>query len=48
MLLALEAAEGRDLQTAALRLTELGISGQDYLVAQLEAFSWAAKIHPAS
>lgn len=48
LLLALEAAEGRDLPTAALRLTELGISSQDYLEAQLEAFSWAAKIRPAS
>jgi EAL and modified HD-GYP domain-containing signal transduction protein len=45
---AVEAAEARDLQTAAIRLGELGIDADSHLAAQLGALAWAAKIHPAS
>jgi EAL and modified HD-GYP domain-containing signal transduction protein len=45
---AVEAAEARDLQTAASRLGELGIDVDNHLAAQLGALAWAAKIHPAS
>lgn len=48
LLQAVEAAESRDLASAAQRLQELEISGADYLAAQLDAFSWAAKIRPSS
>ena len=45
---AVEAAEARDLQTAAIRLGQLGIDADSHLAAQLGALAWAAKIHPAS
>lgn len=44
LLLAIEAAEGRNLGTAAQRLSELEVTSVDHLDAQLAAFSWAAKI----
>lgn len=44
---AVEAAEARDLQTAASRLGEQGIDSDNHLAAQLGALAWAAKIHPA-
>lgn len=43
-----EAAEARDLQTAALRLGQVGIDSDKHLAAQLAALAWAAKIHPSS
>jgi hypothetical protein len=45
---AVEAAEARDLQTAAIRLGNLDIDADSHLAAQLGALAWAAKIHPAS
>ncbi|MDP3540029.1 MAG: HDOD domain-containing protein [Azonexus sp.] len=47
LLHAIDAAEARDLKTAAQRLSELDVDGKDYLEAQLKALSWAAKIRPA-
>ncbi|HXE40645.1 MAG TPA: HDOD domain-containing protein [Azonexus sp.] len=47
LLLAIEAAEGRNLGNAAQRLSELELTSADHLDAQLEAFSWAAKIRPS-
>ena len=42
------AAETGDLKRAASKISELGISGETYLDAQLSAYSWAASIRPAS
>jgi EAL and modified HD-GYP domain-containing signal transduction protein len=44
----IDAADKRDLTTAAQRLKGLGMDGDTYLDAQLEAFSWAGKIRPAA
>ncbi len=46
LLAAIAAADRRDLPMASLKLTALGIGAKDFLEAQLEAFSWAAKIRP--
>lgn len=48
LLHALNSAEGRDLKSAAQSLAKLGIAGDTFLTAQLEAFSWASKIRPAA
>lgn len=45
LLSAIEAAEARDLPTAAVRLAALGIGRDSHLSAQLAALAWAAKIH---
>jgi len=46
LLAAIAAADHRELKTASHRLKALGIEPKVYLDAQLEAFSWAAQIHP--
>jgi len=46
LLRAMHAAETRDLPLAASKLEKLGITPQQYLDAQLNAFAWAAKIRP--
>jgi EAL and modified HD-GYP domain-containing signal transduction protein len=46
LLAAIAAADRRDLPMASLKLTAHGIGAKDFLAAQLEAFSWAAKIRP--
>ncbi len=43
---AIAAADRRELKVASSRLKALGIDAKTYLDAQLEAFSWASKIHP--
>lgn len=40
----IDAADKRELQTARLRIEASGIDSDDFLEAQLAAFSWAAKI----
>ncbi len=40
----IDAADKRELRTAGLRLATSGVAGDDFLGAQLEAYSWAAKI----
>ncbi|MBS1144506.1 MAG: hypothetical protein H6R14_1912 [Proteobacteria bacterium] len=42
------AADKHELKAAASGLEKLGIDGQEFFEAQLEAFSWASKIHPVS
>ena len=44
LLAAIDAAERRQLDTAARQLEQLGIDAETYLDAQLTAISWAAKI----
>lgn len=39
------AMDKHDLKSAAGRLKALGIDGRDFFAAQLEAYSWASKIH---
>lgn len=46
LLRALDSADQRDLTKAAQSLAELGIDGDTFVKAQLEALSWAAKIRP--
>lgn len=41
----LQAAENREFDKACTAFEEAGLSGQRYLDAQLQAFSWAARIH---
>lgn len=48
LLAAIDAADKRDLNTAAKQLARLGIQTETYLDAQLTAISWAAKIRPAN
>lgn len=48
LLRAIHAAERRELGVAAEQLGELGIAGPSLVAAQLDAFSWAAKINPAN
>lgn len=48
MLHAVESSEGGDLGKAAEQFSELGITGTAHLEAQLEALSWASRIHPIS
>lgn len=48
LLAAIEAAETRDLPKASGKLMQLGISSDAYRDAQLNAFSWASRIHPAA
>jgi len=47
LLAAVTATDKHDLKTASARLKALGIDGDTYIEAQLEAYGWAAKIHPA-
>ena len=48
LLAAIDAADRRQLDTAARQLEQLGIDASTYLDAQLSAISWAAKIRTAS
>lgn len=48
LLAAIIAADRRELKTAAQRIKTIGVSADDFLDAQLEALSWAARIRPAA
>lgn len=48
LLHALELAESGDLRAAAEQIDTLGIPASSHLDAQLEALSWAARIHPTT
>jgi len=48
LLTVVTAADEYDLKTASEGLKELGVDGKDYFDAQLEAYSWASKIHAPS
>lgn len=48
LLAAIAAADRRELKMASLKLKALGIDAKVFLDAQLDAFSWAAKIRPVS
>lgn len=45
LLAIITAVDKHELEAASGRLKALGINGDDYFEAQLEAFGWAAKIH---
>jgi len=45
LLAIITAVDKHELEAASGRLMALGINGDDYFEAQLEAFGWAAKIH---
>jgi EAL and modified HD-GYP domain-containing signal transduction protein len=47
LLAAATAADKHDLKAASEGLKELSIDNNDYFEAQLEAYGWASKIHPA-
>lgn len=47
LLAAVTAVDKRDLKAASGGLMALGIDSNDYVDAQLEAYGWASKIHPA-
>lgn len=47
LLSVITAVDKHELKAAAAGLDELGIDGQVYFEAQLEAYGWASKIHPA-
>ena len=47
LLSVIDAADRHDLKLAATLLEKLGIDADSYLDAQLDAYSWAAKIRPA-
>jgi hypothetical protein len=48
LLNAIDLAEAGTPKSAAQKLAELGIGGDAYIDAQLQALGWAAKIHPAA
>lgn len=48
LLAAIVATDRRELKTASLRIKALGVSAHNFLDAQLEALSWAAKIRPVA
>lgn len=47
LLSAIDAADRHELKLAATLLEKLGLDAETYLDAQLDAYSWAAKIRPA-
>lgn len=47
LLQAIRSADSRDLAAAGKALEQTGLSGESHLDAQLAAYSWAARIHPA-
>ena len=47
LLQAISAADSRDLKAASSALQESGLNGEKFLDAQLTAYSWAGRIHPA-
>lgn len=47
LLAVITAVDKHELKAATTGLAELGIDGQAYFEAQLEAYGWASKIHPA-
>jgi EAL and modified HD-GYP domain-containing signal transduction protein len=48
LLSVIDAADKHELKLAATLLEKLGIDAETYLDAQLDAYSWAAKIRPAA